>query len=191
MPLVSVTDYIDKIYDHLEDAFKDYHGLAYKDSTDPDSGSNTSKPDIYKYLMPSSDLIEGYPAKSPAIVIAIDSIDADHNANISLYLCVKYEAVSEKEKVKKVLGSDYYEYLTDAGYDLQNVDVDLYKTSLRFTEYVFNIMSNCTSLDINDLSINLPQADLPDYPYAVSSVSFNININPFKVSQQMPFVDTY
>lgn len=190
MALVSITDYIDKIYDHLESSFKDYHGLSYKDSSDPNSGSNTSQPNIYRYLMPSSDLIEGYPAKAPAIVISIESFSNERVASIRIFLCVKYEAVSEREKVVKFRGSDRYEYQDIDGYDLTDVDVDLYKTSLRFTEFVFNAMSNCTSVDLSNLSIELPQADLPDFPYAVSSVSFDVDVNPFKVGQD-PYKELY
>lgn len=190
MPITSITQFMDKLYEYISLSFKDYKGLAYKCNTSPDDGSYTSQPEIYKYLMPSSELVDDYPVKSPCIVLTVDSAEGDNNYTLSVHLCVKYDSVASNEVARKVAGSDnLYEFDIGTTYST-NSDLELYKSALLFTEFVHNKICMNKDLNITDITVTLPEPTLPEFPYATSAVTFKTQINAFKVAQN-PYHDLY
>lgn len=179
--IFTITQFIDALTEYLNDSFKDYSGLAFKCSNDPNSGDNTSKPFIYQYLMPSSDLIEGYPNKSPCIVITVDNRN-DNTYNLSVHLCVRYDSISEKEKVHQVDASDIYEYSDEDGYETQS-DVELYKSSLLFNDLVYNLLKTNRGLNLQNIQSELPQPDLIEFPYSTSTITFEVQLNSRNIGQ--------
>lgn len=188
--IITITQFVNALTDYLEDCFEDYHGLSFKcNANDPDSGENISKPYIYQYLMPSSELVDGYPNKSPCIVITVDNRN-DNTYSLTLHLCVSYAAVSEKEKVHKVAaGSDVYEYSEEDGYDTQS-DIELYKSSLLFNDLVYNMLKQNRGLGLNNIQSELPTPDLEDFPYSISGITFEVHLNHFSIGQD-PVADLY
>lgn len=178
--IISITDFINDLTEYFEEAFKDYHGLAYKCSCDPNSGENTAHPDIYQYLMPSSMLENGYPVKSPCIVLCIDELTQD-GYSCSVHACVSYSAIAEQEKVHKVPGEEnVYEYSEADGYDTVS-DVQLYKSSLLFTTHLHQLLCNYTRVPLENITVELPNPALPDFPHSVSAISFTVKPNRFNI----------
>mgnify|MGYP003289594334 CR=1 FL=1 len=186
--IITITQFVDALTDYLEESFEDYHGLSFKCSNDPNSGDNTSKPYIYQYLMPSSELIDGYPNKSPCLVITVDNRN-NNDYSLTVHLCVRYDSIAEKEKVHKVADSDIYEYSDDEGYDTQS-DIELYKSSLLFNDLVYNLLKQNRGLGLTNIQSELPSPELADFPYSISSVTFDVHLNQFSVSQD-PVSDLY
>lgn len=168
---------------YLDACFKDYHGLAFKCSSDINSGDEINKPSIYEFLIPSSELTDGFPNVAPCIVIVVDSLDSEGKAHITLHLCVRYDAVSEREKVvhkQTINGTAYYEHVDADEYDT-DAELELYKTSLLFNELVLKFISKNVELGISNIDTELPAPVLDDFPYSTSSISLTINPNPFRV----------
>ena len=69
-----------------------------------------------------------------------------------------------------------FEISAKEGYDT-NGDTDLLIESILFTDQVYNYISNYKDLSVSEITVEYPAVDLPDYPYAVSTVSFKLNIN--------------
>ena len=182
-----ITTLIDKLAQYLHDKLtEDKDTLQYKSTTNPEDFA-TSVPDIYKYTMPSSTLIEGYPARCPAIVITLDG-RTDATYDITLNLCVSNVSVNDKEKAYPV-GRNLYEFGTDTA-STTDGDYDLIVESILFTDQIYNYMMNCTELDVSDINISYTDADLTAYPYATSSVSFKLGCNKPHVGQN-PYQSYY
>lgn len=187
--LVTITDFIDDLTNYFENAFEDYEGLSYKCSNDPNSGENTAHPDIFQYLMPSSMLIDGYPSKSPCIVLCVDSLEQD-TYSCSVHACIRYDSISEQEKVQKIPSADnLYEYLDTDGYNTVS-DVQLYKSSLLFTTHIHKLLCNYTNVPLDNITVELPDPSLPDFPYSISSVNFNVKLNRTKIGMD-PYGSLY
>lgn len=182
-----ITQIIEKLAQYLQGNLEaDKHTLQYK-STVEMSEFETSIPQIYKYTMPSSTLIDGYPARCPAIVITLDGRD-DAIYDVTLHLCVSNVSVNDKEKAYKV-GENCYEMGESDVYNTSG-DYDLIVESILFTDQIYNYMSNCKELDVSDINIIYTDADLTEYPYATSSVSFKVGCNKSHVGQD-PYHEYY
>ena len=182
MQILNITNYITALHDYLAHSFEHY-GLAFHADKDPASGENTNKPEIYDYLMPATALNDGYPARCPCIVITVDSQAADNTYSLALHTCVCYAAVANNEKVHQVNGEiNRYEYGTEGGYDT-NADVELYKSSLLLTEFVHDALCKATALNVRNISVELPAPDLQDFPYCISTVRFDTQLNFIKAGQ--------
>lgn len=176
---LNITSFVSSLKSYLDECFKDYNGLSYKTSDNPDEGLNISSPSIYEYLMPSSEIVDNYPSKSPCIVITVDERTLN-TYTITLHLCVRYDSISEKEKVHRINNSDIYEYLSEDGYTTSS-DIELYKSSLLFNEHVYKLISINTELGITDIQSELPSVDLDEFPYSISTITFKINVNQFNI----------
>ena len=189
-PITNIIQYVDALYEYLSECFDDYHGLSYKDESNPDSGSNTSKPVIYKFLCPSSDCIDEYPARCPALCISLDERSSASTYRLAITTCVQYSSVSNREKIEKASqDSEKWKYLDEDGYDTKS-DVELYTASLMLSDFVFNKLSMNKKLNINNLSVELPDSSLPDFPYSISTITFETSLNLSQIAQN-PYHDMY
>lgn len=149
--------------------------LQYKSTTDP-SEFEASVPSIYCFTMPSSAIIDTYPAKCPCICITLDG-RGESTYSITLHLCISSSSLSEKEMATPVEGSrNLYDVGKGENYNTESDD-DLLIEGILFTDQVYNYISNWTSFDISEVTIEYPSVDLPDFPYAISSVSFKMGVN--------------
>lgn len=188
---VSIVDYIEHIKDYLDGYFKGSYGVSYHSDVDPKSGENTAVPDVYAGLMPSTAINEDYPSRCPCIVITWDSMTGEGVYNITLHLCVGYAAIADAEKVKPAEGKPgFFEYVDGESYDT-NADYALWKASAMFSEDVFKAMSNDAELGMQNAVIEPVDASLPDYPYAISQIHFEIVPNRQKVGMQMRVEEMY
>lgn len=69
-------------------------------------------------------------------------------------------------------------------------DTDLLIEGILFTDQISNYMYNWTEMDVSEISIEYPSVDLPDFPYAVSSVSFKLSVNLSRIGEN-PFNHLY
>ena len=167
---------------------EDKYYLQYKSTTDP-SEFGASVPSIYCFTMPSSAIIDTYPAKCPCICITLDGRD-ESTYSITLHLCISSSSLSEKEMATPVEGSqNLYEVGKGENYNTESDD-DLLIEGILFTDQVYNYISNFASLDVSEITIEYPSVDLPDFPYAISSVSFKMAVNQSKIGQN-PFNEYY
>lgn len=189
-PIVNIIQYVDALYEYLTNAFKDYSGLAYKDTNDPNSGSNTSKPIIYKYLCPSADCVDDYPANCPALCISLDERLNASTYRIAITTCVRYDAIANREMIEKVQDSDNkYQYIDEDGYDTKS-DIELYTSSLLISDFIYNLLSMNSELNISNINMSLPDASLPDFPYSISTITFETSLNLGRIAQN-PYNDLY
>lgn len=172
---------------------EDKNTLQYKSTTEPyDYG--VSIPAIYCFTVPSSALVDTYPAKCPCICITLDGRD-DYNYNITLHLCISSASRSDKETTVPCLDDEgkpipnHYEFLEGHDYTTESDD-DLLIESILFTDQVARYMANYTAIDHNETFVQYPQVDLPDFPYAVSEISFRLSVNIDKIGQN-PFEQYY
>lgn len=188
--IVSITDFMDHLTEYFEKSFEDYKGLSYKCSNDPLSGDNTSQPFIYEYLMPSADLIDGYPNKSPCVVLCVDGMESNNTYKCSVHLCVRYDAVSDNEMVQKVPDKDnVYTYNEGASYNT-NSDIELYKSALHFVNHAHQLLCNYTDHTLEDITVELPDPTLPDFPYSVAVITFSVKLNHFNIGTN-PYNELY
>lgn len=153
----------------------DKYWLQYKSTAVPDE-FETAVPAIYAFTCPSSELVNSYPAKCPAIVVTLDGRN-NYLYDVTLNLCVSNSSLSDKEVAYPVENNiNVYELGTDGAYNTSGDD-DLIVESILFTDQIYNYIANYTAVDISNLSVEYADCDLPDYPYAVSSVSFKMSIN--------------
>lgn len=162
--------------------------LQYKSTTDP-SEFEASIPSIYCFTMPSSTIIDTYPAKCPCICITLDGRD-ESTYSITLHLCISSPSLSEKEMATPVEGpQNLYNVGEGENYSTESDD-DLLIEGILFTDQIYNYMSNFTALDVSELTVEYPSVDLPDFPYAISSVSFKMAVNQSKIGEN-PFNEYY
>lgn len=166
---------------------EDKNTLQYKSTTVP-SDFEVAIPDIYCFTMPSSTIIDSYPARCPAICITLDGRD-NYNYTVSLHLCISSASKSSKEVAIPTDIPNIYEMGTSEEYDT-NADDDLLIESILFTDQIYNYILQFTTFAVSDLSVEYPSVDLPDYPYAVSRVTFNVVVNQANIGGR-PYDDFY
>ena len=167
---------------------EDKYYLQYKSTTDP-AEFEAAVPSIYCFTMPSSAIIDSYPAKCPCICITLDGRD-EYSYSITLHLCISSASISEQEMATPVEGAqNLYNVGEGENYTTES-DSDLLIEGILFTDQISNYMYNWTAMDISEISIEYPSVDLPDFPYAISSVSFKMSINRDLVGQN-PYTDLY
>lgn len=167
---------------------EDKYYLQYKSTTNPEE-FEAAVPSIYCFTMPSSAIIDTYPAKCPCICITLDGRD-DTSYSITLHLCISSASVSEQEMATPVEGQkNLYDVGEGENYNTDS-DSDLLIEGILFTDQIFNYVSNFTLLALDEISVEYPSVDLPDFPYAVSSVSFKMSVNLSRVGQD-PYSSLY
>ena len=160
---------------------EDKYYLQYKSTTNPDE-FEASIPSIYCFTMPSSAIIDTYPAKCPCICITLDGRD-DTSYNITLHLCISSASISDQEMAVPIEGhTNLYTVGEGENYTTES-DSDLLIEGILFTDQISRYMYNYTSMDISEISIEYPSVDLPDFPYAVSSVSFKMSVNLSRIGE--------
>lgn len=165
----------------------DRYYLQYKSTTVPNE-FETSVPDIYCFTMPSSAIIDTYPAKCPSICITLDGRD-DYNYNITVNMCISSASRSDKEMATQTQTPNIYELGEGEDYTTESDD-DLIIESILFTDQIYNYIMNYTATDISEMSVEYPDVSLPDFPYAISSVSFKMAINQSHIGQN-PYDEYY
>lgn len=174
MATLNIVQGITRIANYMRDKFvEDKCYLQYKSSVNPDE-YDVYTPDIYCFTIPSTDLKDTYPARCPCICLTLDG-RTDQEYDVTAHLCISNVSLSDSEMAHP-LGNGVFEITSKEGYDT-NGDGDLLIESILFTDQVYNYISNYKDLEISDIQVEYPSVDLPDYPYAVSSVSFKLNIN--------------
>lgn len=161
--------------------------LQYKSTTNPEE-FETAVPSIYCFTMPSSALVDAYPAKCPSICITIDGRD-DYTYAITAHLCISSASRSEKEMARPAEMPNQFELGEGTGYTTESDD-DLIIESILFTDQIYNYIMNYTSVGINGVSVEYPDVSLPDFPYAISTVSFKVTVNAAHIGQN-PYNDLY
>ena len=186
---MNIIQAVREIANYLSNCFdKDKFYLQYKSTTEPEE-FEIKKPEIYIFTCPSSAMIEGYPARCPCIVLTLDGRD-DAEYSVTANLCVSSSSLSEQEKARpKKDNPSVYEVGEGEGFTTESDD-DLIIESILFTDQVCNYIYNFTQLDINNISVEYPDVSLPDFPYAVSSVSFKVSVN-LERRDQNPYNDLY
>lgn len=186
---MNIIQAVKEIASYLSQCFeKDKFYLQYKSTTDPEE-FETRKPEIYIFTCPSSAMVESYPARCPCIVLTLDGRD-DASYDITANLCVSSASLSEQEKARPNEDNPtVYDVGEGEGYDTQSDD-DLIIDSILFTDQVCNYIYNFTQLNISDITVIYPDVSLPEFPYAVSSVSFKMSVN-LEHRGQNPFNDLY
>lgn len=188
----SIIDCVELVQQHLEHYFEGSYGLAYHEDANPDSGANTAVPTIYPFMMPSAELQGDYPAHTPCIVIVVENMQVEGVYNVTLYLCVAYAGIANKEVVHPVPEAPgKYRYDEEAtGYDTAT-DLALIKSSLRFTEDVYKAMTNITSITVKNLTLDPPDPVLPDHPYCITQIHFEIHPNGSFIGKAMDIEKYY
>ena len=154
---------------------EDKYYLQYKSTTDP-TEFEAAVPSIYCFTMPSSAIIDTYPAKCPCICITLDGRD-ESSYSITLHLCISSASISEQEMAVPVKGSqNLYNVGEGENYNTES-DSDLLIEGILFTDQISRYISNFTLFALDEISVEYPSVDLPDFPYAVSSVSFKMSVN--------------
>ncbi len=154
---------------------EDKYYLQYKSTTDP-AEFEAVVPSIYCFTMPSSAIIDTYPAKCPCICITLDGRDA-YSYSITLHLCISSASVSEQETAVPVKGSqNLYNVGKGENYNTES-DSDLLIEGILFTDQISHYISNFTLFALDGISVEYPSVDLPDFPYAISSISFKMSVN--------------
>ena len=184
---MNIIQAVREIANYLSNCFeKDKFYLQYKSTTDPNE-FETRKPEIFVFTCPSSAMVESYPARCPCVVLTLDGRD-DASYDITANLCVSSASLSEQEKARPN-GDNTFTVGEGEGFDTQ-ADDDLIIESILFTDQVCNYIYNFTTLGVSDISVNYPDVSLPDFPYAISSVSFKMSVN-LEHRNQNPFNELY
>ena len=184
---MNIIQAVKEIASYLSNCFeKDKFYIQYKSSTNPEK-FETKTPDIYIFMCPSSAMVDSYPSKCPCVVLTLDGRD-DSTYDITANLCVSSASLSEQEKARpNVDGSftvgDGEGYETDA-------DNDLILESILLTDQICNYLYNFKQLDIGSINIEYPDVSVPDFPYAISSVSFKVSVN-LEHRDQNPYNNLY
>lgn len=160
---------------------RDAQTLRYKSTIEPEN-FETIIPEIYCFTMPSSKIIESYPAKCPCICITLDGRN-DHTYDITLHLCISNASRNEQEMATQVIDEETqapipnrYELGEGDKYDTE-ADEDLLIESVLFTDQIADYIYNYVKMDLTDIVVQYIDPSLPDYPYAVSTVAFKLNVN--------------
>ena len=190
--IISITEYIDELYKYLTANLVQTYGIASKvDTNITNDHIFASMSDIYIGTMPACYLSGPYPAKCPSMVIRLDSQNEDNSFTISLCLCVCYSSISENEKAKPVEGAfNRYTFDNKSQEYTTNADAALWKTSVLYTEKIYNLLMNNKTLAIENLAAEHVTSDLPDFPYAVSTITFDTKINRSYIGQN-PYDNLY
>ena len=160
---------------------EDKYYLQYKSTTDP-AEFEAAVPSIYCFTMPSSAIIDTYPAKCPCICITLDGRD-EYSYSITLHLCISSASISEQEIAVPVEGAqNLYNVGEGENYNTES-DSDLLIEGILFTDQIAHYMYNYTSMDVSEISIEYPSVDLPAFPYAISSVSFKMSVNLSRIGE--------
>lgn len=175
---MNITEFVEvlrlRLAEHFRDGAKMVEGLAYrKDET----GAAVHAPAIYSFTVPTSDLSDGMPKKTPCVVITVPEC-VEVGAGFIIYrvrlaLCICYPGISSGEYVKRVGANDYEEA---EGEENSDAGRELVKTSFLFTEQILRALDMMHDLSIQGARVETCEADLPDYPFAVSAISFNTRI---------------
>ena len=210
---MTIIQAVKEIANYLSNCFeKDKFYIQYKSTTNPEE-FETKTPEIYIFTCPSSELIEGYPARCPSIVLTLDGRD-DSTYDITVNLCISSASLSKQEiAIKNNDGSftvgEYDGPLTvgedngsstvgeveernkesDVNCDTR-ADRDLVIESILFTDQICNYIYNFTELNISNIAVDYTDVSLPDSPYAISSVSFKVSVN-LEHRGQNPYNDLY
>ena len=184
---MNIIQAVKEIASYLSNCFeKDKFYIKYKSSTNPEE-FETKTPDIYIFTCPSSSLIDGLPSRCPSIVLTLDGRD-DSTYDITANLCIASTSISEQEKARPN-NDNTYTVGDGEGYDT-DADNDLIIESVLFTEQICNYIYNFKQLDIGSINIEYPDVSVPDFPYAISSVSFKVSVN-LEHRDQNPYNDLY
>lgn len=143
------------------------------------SESNTSFepsfPTIYEFCIPPQDRNSvGYPVNSPAIAIVAEELNAsdvgDIEARISIHIAVCNPSTMVTETVD---GNNQagYEFEKGAGYTQDNAFIDLYAACLRLGEETLTALSHADSVRLSELTLNTPDVNLPDFPFAACVIT--------------------
>ena len=184
---MNVIQAVKEIASYLSQCFeKDKFYLQYKSTTDPEN-FEVRKPELYIFTCPSSAMVESYPARCPCVVLTLDGRE-ESEYSITANLCVSSSSFSEQEKARPREDNTYI-VGEGEGYSTESDD-DLIIESILFTDQICNYIYNFTLLNINNINVNYSDISLPDFPYAVSSVSFKVSVN-LEHRGQNPFSEYY
>ena len=184
---MTIIQAVKEIANYLSNCFeKDKFYIQYKSTTNPEE-FETKTPEIFIFTCPSSELIEGYPSRCPCIVLTLDGRD-DSTYDITANLCISSASISEQEKARPNMDNSF-NVGEGEGYSTE-ADSDLIIESILFTDQICNYIYNFTELNISNINVEYPDTSLPDFPYAISSVSFKVSVN-LEHRDQNPYNDLY
>lgn len=189
---MTIVKAIQNLAKYLSEKFtEDNDTLQYKSTTKP-YDYKTAIPSIYCFTVPSSALVDTYPAKCPCVCITLDGRD-DYHYDITLHLCIGSPSKCEKEITTPIevegIKMPIYELGEGDDYTTE-ADDDLLIESILFTDQVARYMANYTAIDHSETRVMYPEVDLPDFPYAVSEISFRMSVNIDHIGSR-PFDEYY
>ena len=120
-------------------------------------------------------------------MLTLDGRD-DAEYSITANLCVSSASLSEQEKARQNADGSFT-VGEGEGYSTES-DNDLIIESILFTDQICNYIYNFTELNISNINVEYPDTSLPDFPYAISSVSFKVSVN-LEHRDQNPYNDLY
>lgn len=160
------------IYEGLKKA-----GVERKSS---DTAYEIAVPHIYAFLCPPDDRNKyNFPCKSPSITVTLDTVTmnaAEYTCNGRMVYCCGNAST---------LGSEIAHEQPDGGYlfDAESDEYtgngamrDLYETCIQGACKLLQIAQSMRfdGFRISDLSLDIPDTRLPDFPYAQAQISFSI-----------------
>lgn len=187
---MTIVESVELLAQYMREKFEELkYSIQYKSAQSPRE-FEASAVKVYAFTMPSSDIVDGYPNKCPCVVLTVDGRN-DDGYTVTAHICINSPSISEREVAHPTKIPNLYDVGTGASdnYDTA-ADVDLLIESLIITEQTYNIIARNTGKILSSISMETPSPDLPDFPYAVSSVQFVINPNPEKIGEN-GFVEFY
>ena len=177
--MLSIHDAMDALEAKLI-AYFDARSYQWKSSERPDV-FEASKPTIYKYCVPPSDINNHQmPSRCPAILLALTKWKRSDPGKVELNLainCVAVHATTTDTETAYSNGDGSYHLGT--GDDYAQDALSLYKSALLLAECVVDAVSLMSYTAESPISIMAhefepPDALLQDYPYAVCVVPVTV-----------------
>ena len=161
----------------IEEAFENIT-FRWKDSENPEEYKEV-KPTVEAFTF--DDLTDGFPAKTPSILVqpVSESNDIWHYV---IYIACVSPGIQDKEITTPVKDKiDVYEYSESEDYTSGGGRKELLKLGLLLTEQVSLVIKRLAnmnkSLRISNIQTNAPSPMLPDWPFATSTVEFDYTHN--------------
>lgn len=173
----SVIEATEFLRTQLEEAFSNVT-FKWKNSENP-SEYNEVKPVVEAFTF--DDLTDGYPTKTPSILI--QPVTESNNVwHYVIYIACVSPGIQDKEITTPVKDKEgVYEYSESEEYTSGGGRKELLKLALLLTEQVSlackRLANMNSSLRITDIQTNAPSPMLPDWPYATSTVEFDYSDN--------------
>lgn len=175
---MTITEFVEALRERLVASFRvagrTIEGLAYRAD---ETGEARHEPTVYPFSVPTADLSDGMPKKTPCVVITVPECVSVEKTEVTfrvrLALCVGYAGIAPDEYVERIGANEYAETEEKPNSDAA---LELCKTSILFTDQILRKLRKMRDLSMKEFNVEMCAADIPDYPFAVSAISFDTSI---------------